>query len=67
MKNSINIRYLISVKSGIKYIISHTYGKIKVDSSDSLPLQKTMALHDVIIVIKPDFKEDKNIYFYNIS
>ena len=34
------IRYLIGVKIGITYVISHTYAKIKVDSFDSLPLQK---------------------------
>ena len=36
------IRYLISVKSGITYVISHNYAKIKVDSYNSLPLEKTM-------------------------
>ena len=25
------VRYLISVKSGFTYIISHTYAKVKVD------------------------------------
>ena len=38
------IRYLISVKSDIKCIISHNYAKIKVDSHDCLPLEKTMTL-----------------------
>ena len=32
------IRYLIKEKSGITYVISHYYAKIKVDSYDSLPL-----------------------------
>ena len=32
------IRYLITVKRGIKYIISHNYPKTKVDSYNSLPL-----------------------------
>ena len=36
------IRYLIRVKNGITYIISHNYAKIKVDSKDSLPKGKTM-------------------------
>ena len=36
------IRYLISVKSGITYVISHNYAKVKVDSYNSLPLEKTM-------------------------
>ena len=35
-----SIRYLINVKSGITYIIAHDYAKIKVDSYDSLPLEK---------------------------
>ena len=34
------IRYLMSVKSGIAYIISHNYAKIRVVSYDSLPLEK---------------------------
>ena len=46
------IRYLIGVKSGIKYVISHNYAKIKVDSYDSLPLKKTLTFHNVIIHIK---------------
>ena len=29
------IRYLISVKGGITYVISHNYSKFKVDSDDS--------------------------------
>ena len=29
------IRYLIAVKSGITYVISHSYAKIKFDSYDS--------------------------------
>ena len=33
-------RYLISVKSGITYIISHSYATIKVYSYDSLPQKK---------------------------
>ena len=60
------IRYLISVKSGITSIISHNYVKIKVDSYDSLPLEKTMLFHDVIILIKSVFNKDKNNYYYNI-
>ena len=33
------IRYLIGVKSGITYIISHNYVKIKIDSYDYLTLE----------------------------
>ena len=35
------IRYLISVKSGVAFIISHNYARIKVESYDSLLLEKT--------------------------
>ena len=34
------IRYLISLRSGITYISSHYFAKIKVDSYDSLPIEK---------------------------
>ena len=34
------IKGLIGVKSGITFVISHNYAKIKVDSYDSLPLEK---------------------------
>ena len=60
------IRYLISVKSGITYTISHNYAKIKVDSYDFLPLGKAMIFHDVLILIESVFNKDKNNYYYNI-
>ena len=37
------IRYLVSLKSSIKYIFSHYFVKIKVDCHDSLPIEKTLA------------------------
>ena len=46
------IRYLIGVKSGITNVFSHSYSKIKVDSYDLLPLEKTLTFHNVIIHIK---------------
>ena len=60
------IRYLISVKSGIKYVISHNYAKIKVDSYDSLPLEKTMTFHNAMILIKSVWNKDQNYYYYNM-
>ena len=35
---------ILSVKSGIIYIISHNYAKIKVDSNNFLPLKKQLFL-----------------------
>ena len=34
------MRYLIGVKRGITYVFSHYYAKIKIDSYDSLPIEK---------------------------
>ena len=45
-------RYLLSKKSVITYIFSHYFAKIKVDSYDSLPIEKMLTLHNVIILIK---------------
>ena len=36
------IRYLVSQKSIITYIFSHNYARIRIDSYDSLPLEKTL-------------------------
>ena len=50
------IRYLISQKGGIAYVISHNYARITIDSDHSLLLEKTLTLHIVIILIKSVFK-----------
>ena len=43
------IRYLIGAESGITYIFSHNYARIKIHSYDSLPLEETLTIHDVIL------------------
>ena len=50
-------------KKRITYVISHNYAKIKVDSVDSLPLEKAMTFH-VRILTKSVFNKDKNNYQY---
>ena len=45
------IRYLIILKSGITYIFSYSFAKIKVDSYDSLPTEKRLTLHNIIILV----------------
>ena len=52
------IKYFISQKSGITYVFSHNYARIKIYSYSSLPLEKRLTLHNVIILIKSFF--DKN-------
>ena len=56
---------MISFTTGL-YIISHNYTKIKVHSYDSLPLEKTFTLHNVIVPIKSVFNKNQNHYYYNI-
>ena len=53
------IRYLISLKSNITYILSHYFAKIKVDSYDSLPTEKTLPLDNAIILFKSVLKKIK--------
>ena len=57
------IRYLIGVTSCIAYVFPNNYARIKVDSYDSLPLEETLTLHNVIILIKSLFNKDQNHYY----
>ena len=52
------IKYLISLKSGITFIFSHYFAKIKVDSYDPL--------NNVIILIKSALNKYKNHYYHKI-
>ena len=43
-----NIKYLISKKSGITNSINHSFGRIRVDSYNSLAIQKILTFHNVM-------------------
>ena len=58
--------YLISLESDITYIFSHYFVKIKVDSYESLPIEKRLTLHNVIIHIKLVLNKGKSYYYYKI-
>ena len=60
------IKYLISKKSGIADSINHNFGKIRIDSYNSLPIEKISDFHNVIILIKSVVDKNKNDYYYNI-
>ena len=45
------IKYLICKKNGITNSINHNFGKIRIDSYNSLPIKKILTFH-VIILIK---------------
>ena len=57
----IRSRYLISLKSGITYISSYYYAKIKVNFFDSLPIVKILTLHNVKIPIKSVLNKNKKL------
>ena len=46
--------------------INHNFGKIRVDSSNSLPVERILTFHDLIILIKSVVNNHKNNYYYNI-
>ena len=50
MTSFTTIRYLTGVKSGAIYVNSYNYAKIKVDSYDFLPSQKTLTFHNIILI-----------------
>ena len=58
------IKYLISQKSGIVDSVNHNFGKIRRDLYSSLPVDKTMTFHNVIILIKSVIWYNKNEYYY---
>ena len=60
------IKCLISKKSGIADSINHNFGKIRIDSYNSLPTEKKLTFHNVIILIKSVVNKNKNEYCYNI-
>ena len=60
------IKYIISQKSGITYVFFYNYARIQIDSHDSLPLEKTLTLHNVIILIKSVFNKNQNHDYYSI-
>ena len=60
------IKYLIIEKCGITDSINHNFGKIRIDSYNSLPIEKILTFHNVIILIKSVVNKNKNQYYYNI-
>ena len=53
---------LDSQNSGIIYVVSHNYARIKVDSYHCFPLGKTLTLNNVIVLIKSLFNKNQNNY-----
>ena len=60
------MRYLITLKTGITYIFSHYFAKIKVDTCEFLPIVKGLTLDNVIVLIKSVLSNNKNHYYFKI-
>ena len=61
----IYIYIYIYIYSDITNSINHNFGKIRIDSYNSLPIKKLLAFNNVIILIK-SVNKNKNKYYYNI-
>lgn len=57
------IRYLIILKSNISCAYSHKYTKIGINSNDILHLEKTLNMHNVVILTKSVFNQNDNYYY----
>ena len=60
------INYLMSGKSGITYSINRNFARIRIDSYNSLPKEKTLTIHCVVILTKSVVNKNENNYYYNI-
>ena len=60
------IKCLICEKNGVKNNINHNFAKIRIDSYKSLPTEKILTFHNVIIIIRPVVNKNKNECNYNI-
>ena len=59
-------KYLISKKSGITDSINHNFARIRIDSYNSLTIEKILIFQNVIMLIQSVVNENKNNYCYNI-
>ena len=58
------INYLISEKSGITYNINHNFARIRIDSCNSLPIEKALTFHVIIFIKSVVNNNEKNYYYY---
>ena len=56
----------MSGKNGITDSINQSFAEIRIDSYNSLPIEKILTFHNVIILIKSVVNKNKNGYYYNI-
>ena len=54
------------IRYGITDSINHNFARIKIDSYNSLPIEKTLTFQNVIILLKSVVNNNENRYYYNI-
>ena len=59
------IKYLISKKSNIINNINHNFGKIRIDSYNSLPIKKISTFHNFIRLIKSVVHKNEKKYCHD--
>ena len=59
------IKYFIIEKSGITDSINHSFVRIRIDWYSSLPIEKVLAFHNVIKLIKSVVNNNKKEDYYN--
>ena len=59
------IKYLISEKNGFTDNVDRNFASIRIDSYNSLPTEKLLPFHNVIILIKSVFNE-QTVNYNNI-
>ena len=52
------------LKSSIFGVYSHTYTKIKINSDDDLPFEKTLTIDNDVVFVKSVFNKIHNQYYY---
>ena len=61
----ISEKVLVIMKKSFKNNIDHNFARITIDSYSSLPIEKILTFHNVIILIKSTVNNNEN-YYYNI-
>ena len=62
---NISGKVLVIMKKGFKNSIDRNFARITIDSYSSLPIEKILTFHNVIILIKSIVNNNENCY-YNI-
>ena len=52
--------------SGITDSINYNFARIRIDSYNSLSMEKILTFHNILIPIKPVGNKNENNYYYNI-